>query len=329
MTTSPSHVGTAAPVAHRLEHFPVALFAMVMGITGLAIAWKKATPALELPATIWQVIAGVGAILFVFLSVIYLLKVVRHGEAVSDEFAHPIRINFFPTISISLLLQATVWAESLHDLARFLWVLGSVMHLTFTLSAVSGWIHHSHYEIKHANPAWFIPVVGNLVIPLAGIQFAPLEVSWFFFSIGIVFWLVLQTIVLNRLFFHEPLPARLTPTLFILMAPPSIGFIAYVGLTGQMDAFARVLFYTAFFLMLLLASNALRFARTPFFISSWAYSFPLAAMTIATFIMQARTGMLFFSGLAVLLLTGLSIVVVILIVRTLDATRRKLICIPE
>lgn len=328
MTTSPSHAGTA-PAAHRLEHFPVALFAMVMGITGLAIAWKKATLVLDLPALIWQGIAGAGAGLFVLLSVIYLLKVIRHGEAVSDEYAHPIRINFFPTISISLLLQATVWAESLHDLARFLWVLGSVMHLTFTLSAVSGWIHHSHYEIRHANPAWFIPVVGNLVIPLAGIQFAPLEVSWFFFSIGMVFWLVLQTIILNRLFFHEPLPARLTPTLFILMAPPSIGFIAYVGLTGQMDAFARVLFYTGFFLMLLLASNALRFARTPFFISSWAYSFPLAAITIATFIMQARTGMLFFSGLAVLLLTGLSVVVVILSVRTLDATRRKLICIPE
>ena len=81
---------------------------------------------------------------------------------------------------------------------------------------------------------------------------------------------------------------RLTPTLFILLAPPSVGFIAYLQLIGSLDAFARILYYTALFLSLLLASNALRFLRIPFFISAWAYSFPLAALTIATLVMSTH-----------------------------------------
>ena len=61
----------------------------------------------------------------------------------------------------------------------------------------------------------------------AGVHLVSPEIFWFFFSIGLVFWLVLLAIVLYRLFFHEHLPARLAPTLFILLAPPSVGFITY------------------------------------------------------------------------------------------------------
>ena len=71
--------------------------------------------------------------------------------------------------------------------------------------------------------------------------------------------LVLLTIVMYRLFFHEPLPLRLTPTLFILLAPPSVGCVAWMNLTGEVDAFARILLHTALFLALLLFSNVLRF----------------------------------------------------------------------
>ena len=92
-----------------------------------------------------------------------------------------------------------------------------------------------------------------------------------------------------RLFFHEPLPARMTPMLFILLAPPSVGFISYIGMVGELDVFARIIYYMALFLGLLLAMNIFRFLKVPFFISSWAYSFPLAALTIATMKMTHLT----------------------------------------
>jgi tellurite resistance protein len=320
----------AAPAEHgRLEHFPVSLFSTVMGTAGLAIAWKKAHAALAVPAPVWRALAVVATLQFAFLAATYVLKLARHPAAVAAERAHPVRVNFFPTISIGLLLLAVVWAEDFPSGAAGVWAAGAALHLAFTLLAMSGWIHHTHYEVKHVNPAWFIPVVGNIIVPVAGVRFAPLELSWFFFSVGLVFWVVLLTIVMYRLFFHEPLPARLTPTLFILLAPPSVGFVAYTGLTGQLDAAARVLYYTALFLTLLLATNAARFLKVPFYVSAWAYSFPLAAMTIATLVMYARSGLAPFAVLGAALLVALTGIVGWLVAKTAQAVRDRTICVPE
>ncbi|MCV5283021.1 hypothetical protein OFC15_29010, partial [Escherichia coli] len=91
------------------------------------------------------------------------------------------------------------------------------------------------------------------------------------------FWFSLLTIVLYRLFFHESLPEKLMPTMFILLAPPSIGFISYSEIASSSDLFAHVIYYFALFVFILLMYNTLTFLKLKFFLSSWAYSFPLAA----------------------------------------------------
>lgn len=332
MNTSPSAPTapqSAEAVPQRLEHMPIALFSMVMGTTGLALVWLKAHSVLGTPAVVGEGLRGAASTLFVLLLVSYGLKVLRYPRAVRMEMRHPVRIHFFPTVSISLLLLAIAYLESAPEAAFWLWIAGAALHLSLTLAIFGSWIHHTHYAIQHANPAWFIPVVGNIIVPVAGVRLASPELSWFFFSIGLVFWIVLLTIVLYRLFFHEPLPARLAPTLFILLAPPSVGFIAYTLLTGGVDAFARVLYYTALFLALLLASNAVRFLRLPFFISAWAYSFPLAALTLATLVMHDRLPNPVFKLLGFGLLAILSMVVAALAARTLIAVGRRQVCVPE
>jgi len=319
----------AHPPQQRLEHFPISFFATVMGTAGLAIAWKKAHHVLGLPAEIGLALQWWALAIFVLLALGYAAKMAGHWSAVKHEFAHPIRLNFFPASSISLLLLAVAFADTHAGLAQGFWTIGAILHLGFTLTVMSSWIHHTRYDIKHANPAWFIPVVGNIIVPVAGVAFAPAEVSWFFFSIGLVFWIVLLTIVMNRLFFHEPLPERLTPTLFILIAPPAVGFVAWVKLHGgEIDGFARILYHAALFLTLLLASNALRFFRLRFFLSTWAYSFPLAAITIATLMMAEHGGGLFVP-LGWGLLTILTIVLGLLTGRTLLGVARGEICVPE
>lgn len=320
---------SSADRPQRLEHFPVSFFASVMGTAGLAIAWKKAHAVLGVPQAVGSLLAWWALLLFGLLALLYLAKIVRHPEAVRHEFAHPVRLNFFPAFSIGLLLLAIAFGESQPGLAFGLWSVGAAVHLAFTLTVMSSWIHHARYDIKHANPAWFIPVVGNIIVPIAGVGFAPPEISWFFFSIGLVFWLVLMTIVMNRLFFHEPLPERLTPTLFILIAPPAVGFVAWVRLDGgEIDAFARILYHVALFLTLLLASNALRFFRLRFFLSTWAYSFPLAAITIATLVMAEKSGGAFVP-LGWALLAVLSAVLLLLTLRTAQGMLRGEICVPE
>ncbi|GLO61329.1 transporter [Vibrio sp. MACH09] len=310
----------------KLCHFPISFFAVILGLSGLTLAWRSAGGSIIPQASFWLGIFT--SIAMVSVTGVYLLKIIRHPKAVMAETRHPIRLNFFPAFSISLLLLAVVW-QDYHSVSHTLWMVGASVQLMLTIYVISSWIHHNHYVLTHANPSWFIPVVGNIIAPIAGAHLGYTEISWFFFSIGIVFWVVLLTIVMYRLFFHEPLPARLTPMLFILLAPPSIGFVSYTNLVGELDVFARVLFYVALFLSFVLFSNILRFSKVPFFISSWAYSFPMASLTIATAKMATFTTSLFFDSLSILFLTLVSVLLAWLIIRTVKAIFNDEICVPE
>lgn len=269
----------------KLQHLPIGLFASVMGVAGLTLMWTKVSEIVSPAAKPVALSLGwLTSILLVVLLIAYGLKTWRYQAAVSTEFKHPIKLNFFAAIPIGLILVATIWSNHQQGVATVLWWVGVTLMLVTTLVTMSSWLNHDHYQLGHLNPAWFIPVVGNVLVPIAGARLGQTEVSWFFFSIGIVFWLILMTVVINRLIFHDTLPDRFKPTLFILLAPPAVAFVAYVSLNGgQLDAFARVLYYSGLFLALLLASNALRFLALPFFVSAWAYSFPVAAIGIASF----------------------------------------------
>ncbi|GEC94099.1 transporter [Zoogloea ramigera] len=320
---------TSPHPAPSLAHFPVALFSTVMGTGGLALAWHKAAGVLGWPSAVGQGLTLLASLLLVIVGLLYALKWLRHPAEARAERKHPVKMNFVPTLSIGILLVAGAWLPSSPAAALPLWTLGALLHLSFTLVTMSAWIHHDHFEIQHLNPAWFIPVVGNIIVPLAGVHLAPVEISWFFFSIGVVFWIVLLAVVMYRLFFHAPLALRLTPTLFILLAPPSVGFVAWSGLVGGLDAFGRVLYYTALFLALLLVSNAIRFFKLPFFVSAWAYSFPLAALSTATLRMAELGAGAFFAMLGGVLLILTTGVIGLLAARTIQAILRQEIGHPE
>ncbi len=313
----------------RLVHFPISFFAMVMGMAGLTIAWEKAHHTLQLNIQLDGPLALFTLALFPFLLALYITKLIRHKEAVLAELRHPIKLNFFPTISISLILLSIVMLHRHEGLAQILWMAGSALHLTFTLYVMNVWIHHEHIEVQHLNPAWFIPVVGNVLVPITGTSLGFIEISWFFFSIGILFWLVLLTIIFNRVLFHHPLPGKLMPTFFILIAPPAVGFISYVKLNGGIDSFAHILYYSGLFLTLLLFTQIRRFTKLEFFLSWWAYSFPLAAITVASLVMYEKTALPGFLLISWFLLCLLTVVVLFLLYRTIKAVSLKKICLPE
>jgi tellurite resistance protein len=317
-------------VTSRLAHMPVALFATVMGMGGLTLAWKKASEVLGINHFVWQVLLVITAVLLATLAVSYLLKMRRHAQHVIAEFNHPIKISFFPAFSIGLMLIAVALAEIITPLAMAVWWMGASIQLILTLYLMNQWIHHARWQVQHTTPAWFIPIVGNIIAPIGGVTLGFTEVSWFFFAIGILYWIVLKVLVFNRILFHEPLPEKLLPTLFIMIAPPAVGFIAYLKLNqGVVDNFAHILYYAAMFLVLLLVSQLPRFARIPFFVSWWAYSFPIAAFTIGTIIMFEQSQTLFFQTLSYLMLTLVSILLSVLIAKTVNAAIKGSIFQPD
>ncbi|WP_421863033.1 SLAC1 anion channel family protein [Motiliproteus sp.] len=303
----------------RLEHFPAAFFAMVMGLTGLTLAWQKAAQIVDAPQLISQLLLGFSASVFVLISLTYGLKLIRHRQAVLDEFHHPIKMSFFPAFSISLILMSVATLTVSMSVSKALWGLGCLLHLGFTLYVLGQWLHHPRFEVAHSTPAWFIPVVGNILVPIAGVEHGYQELSWFFFSIGLLYWIILKTLIFNRLFFHDPLPQKLLPTLFILIAPPAIGFVSYIKLNDGLDGFARILFYAALFLLLLLLSQLPKFTKIGFFMSWWAYSFPLAASTVASLLMLELQPSAFMLNLALMLLILTTAVIGMLLVRTVKA----------
>jgi tellurite resistance protein len=323
-------------VRPQLKYVPVSFFAAVLGLTGTTIAWQRVERLLALPFAISGVALILSLAAFLSIAIIYALKTARHFDAVKREFAHPVKINFFPTISISLLLFSIAFLRLNHDISRYVWIAGTVAQLVLTLAILSAWMQRSTLQIQHINPAWFIPVVGNIIVPIAGVDHAPAEISWFFFSVGLIFWIALFTLVLYRLIFHQPpLSERLIPTLFIMMVPPAIGFISYIKLMEQaisgfeLDNFARILYYVALFLFVLLLVQYRQFVKIPFYLSWWAYSFPTAAITIATVLMAAKTGSVFFQALAYILLVALVALIFLLLVRTFSAIINKKVFVEE
>ncbi len=314
----------------RLGNLPISFFAMVMGLSGLTIAWEKAVSLgnLGLPALPRGLLLLTAAV-FTVLAVLYTAKLIRYTGSVVSEFHHPVKLNFFPAISISLLLLAIAMLPVDRSTSMALWMMGTLWHLVLTLYVVNAWMHHEHFKVEHINPAWFIPAVGNVVVPVAGVPLGYPDVSWFFFSVGLLFWGVLLTIVFYRLMFHAPMDSKLLPTLFILIAPPAVGFISYMKLNGEVDAFARVLYYAGLFMTLVMFTQVPRFIRLRFSLAWWAYSFPLAAISIASMLMFEHTGNQAFGLIAAGLLVAVTVMVLFLVVRTLKAVLAHGICIPE
>lgn len=311
-----------------IQYFPVTLFSSVMGLSGLSIAYQRFEQLFSLTLGIGTSLLVVAFIAFFLVSAGYLAKVCKYPDAVQDEFNHPIRANFFATISISLMLLSAGTASSMPAVAHFLWIFGTILQSVFTLVIVNRWIIRQ-YDIAHSNPAWFLPVVGNVIVPIAGFQYIHQELAWFFFCVGIFFWFVLFTVIFYRIVFHRQIVDKLIPTLAIMIGPPSLGFLSYVQITGQIDNFARCLLYVALFFVILLLSMSNTFMKLNFYVSWWAFAFPFCSITIAALQACKLLGLPFFGWIATGLLGFATVIIAHIFYKTVQELLCNRICIPE
>lgn len=300
----------------KLANMPISFFTMSMGVFGLALALRAAGfEAFSIG------IGTLGIAVFSLLFICFTLKALRHPDALKAEWAHPVKLTFFPAASISVLLMATFLFDTHPEIARPIWVIGAAAQGVLTLVVISAWISHRAFGPGQLSPAWFIPAVGNVMAPLGGIALGYVELSWYFFAVGILFWLVLLTIVFNRLIFHDPMPGKLRPTIVILVAPPTLAFLAWVQFHGgDVDVTARLLINMGYFFLGLVVLQLPALLRLPFALSFWALSFPLAAITIASLRFAQATGSALHQWLGFGLLAVLALTIAVLAVQTARAT---------
>ena len=312
----------------RLKLFPIMMYAVVMGFGGLTITYQKATLWLDFPSIIGEVFMYLTTIIFIVVSIIYITKFSKYKAAVKNEFSHPIRINFFAAVSISMLMLAIIYKENFPLLSAAFWYPGTILHFYLTMHTISFWINKNQ-QLDHSNPAWFIPIVGNVLVPVAGVGFADLGLLLYFFSVGMFFWIILFSVILNRIIFHNQMAVKFMPTLFILIAPPAVGFIAYFKMFGVLDTFAIMLFNLALFFTILVAFMYKNFIKIKFFISWWAFVFPVAAMAISAMLMYHENSCLFLLLLSYIMIAAVTIIVSIVSYQTIVHIRKKEICIQE
>ena len=301
-----------------VKHLPVNLFAAVMGLSGLALAWRLAQAHYGTGGFVADAVGLLAVGVFVVLALGYLAKAIRHPSAVKAEFMHPIAGNFFGTISISLLLLSAVLGAYSSTLGNAVWVAGSAATLALSFVVV-GRLLRCKGDAAHAVPAWLIPGGATLDIAVTG---AHMPMAWagelvlFSIAVGSVLALVMFTMIGTRLIQHEPLAGPMTPSLMILVAPFEVGFLAYVNVNGEVDRFAALLFYFGLFMFLVVSPKVFR-RSVRFGPTWWAISFPLAALANAALKYASVHPTLPLQVLAGVLLVFLTAALAVLTVRTM------------
>jgi len=316
-------IGTAdelTVIPRKFDYLPVGMFGSVMGLTGLSGAWRLAHARFGVTQSIGDAIGVLAVMAFVAMCTAYAWKCIVAPSAVKAEFRHPIAGNMFGTVFVSLLLLPFQLAPYSLIVARIFWASGAVGIIIFAWVIASRWLRERQRP-SDATPSWIIPVIGLLDIPLAvptlglnslhGVMVLGLAVGLFFST-------PLFTLIFQRQLFEPPMPDPLKPSLLILVAPPSVGFSAYLATTGHMDLFAESLYLlTLFMLAVLLGQLRTLPLCCPFKVSWWAVSFPLAACVIAGLKFSVSSPGWVPDVIAIALLAFATLVIGGLLVRTL------------
>ncbi len=284
-------------------------YAVVMGLAGLSLAWYRAVPAMGDAAGAAGLVIGVlAALVFGALAVATVLRGARHPEAWSEDRRHPVRHAFVATLPVAIVLLAAVAVASgwSGPAVEALWWVGSLMQLWVTVWVLSRWWKGNRaggLQWASVTPVLFIPIVGNVLVPLAGVPLGRPEWSAAQFGIGLLFWPLVTTLLVVRIAVQGLWPQRLLATSFILVAPAAV-----VGLSalqfGAPPLLAWGLWGVSLFCLLWVLPLVRPIADQPFSIAHWAMSFPLAAFAALT-LRLAPSGPLQLAGVALLALTSL------------------------
>jgi tellurite resistance protein len=331
---APSSVGTAASVP-GLMHLQLVWFSMVMGLSGLALAWLRAQALMgSMALSLATVIGVIAALVWLILMVATIWCARRHTGALRADLNHPVRHAFVAAVVVGALLLCAwavqVWGPS--PGLDALWRLSAGAELLVTLWVLGRWLQE-HQE--GAPPMWvaitpvlFIPVVGNVVVPLAGWPLGHHAWSMVQLGIGVFFWPLVLVLVLARRAAHSALPPRLLMSWFITAAPPSVVGVVSVIIEAPLSL-SMGLWGVAMFSLLWSSQVVSRAMAAGFHMGFWAVSFPLAAFTSLTLMLGERGGAPWMSAAGLALLALSTLVIGALLVATLKGLRDGSLLVAE
>lgn len=285
-----------------LAHLPLPLLAIPMGTGGVGLAWREAARALGAPTLIGEALLLATAALWLLLVGLQGWRALLHTEAFLAELRHPVRVAFAaaPTIGL-MILSAAFWPYA-PGFGALLWSLAVPLHLIVAMLLLRR-VLGGRGEAAMLAPPLLIPFVGNILAPVFGARMGFLDASWMMFGLGLVLWLMVMPLLLHRLLAGPPLPPPLKPAIAIFLAPPAVGALALVALTGSTGGPVLMLAGVALLFAAVLVSLAREIAAAPFGPAWWGLTFPTAAFAILVMVLGAPA---LLAWTALLLTTGIT-----------------------
>ena len=184
-----------------LLRFPVSSFGICMGVGSQSILWKTlaqspSTEFLGISPAVNFVLWCSAVFLVVAISVTYALKAFFYFEAITREFDHPVKVNFFfaPWVACLFLLlglPSSILVDRKGDGVIVVWHALMALILCLELKIYGQWMFGGRRRLSMvANPSNHLSIVGNFVGALLGASLGLKEGPIFFFSLGLAHYSV-------------------------------------------------------------------------------------------------------------------------------------------
>jgi tellurite resistance protein len=280
--TSPDHSldGSARPSAGTQRgprSLKPNLFAACFGLAGLAAAWTTLMRLVHGPDWPGSALYIVAALVWLITAIAYLGNVTaqrRWRQELTDQTLVP----FISLVFIVPVLLSVPLAQQARGAGEVVFGCAATATVLFGAWITGDWIARDG-DIRRWHPGYYLPAAaGGLIAGGASAALGFVTLSHVLFGLGVGSYLLLGSIVGQRLFVVPVLPKPLLPTIAIELAPPVVAASSWFAINGgRVDTTAAVI--SGFALLMVLAQLRLisLYRTAPFGPAYWAFSFPAAA----------------------------------------------------
>jgi tellurite resistance protein len=270
---------------------PASFFGMVLGLAGLATAWRTAHQAWGLPAVIGEALALAAVAVWAIVLALYALKWLVVREAAAREAADPVQCCFIGLAGVATMLAAEAIAPYARSAAEALLALGAAFTLAFAVWRTGG-LWQGGRDATTTTAVLYLPTVaGSFVCATASSALGYQDWGELLLGCGLFSWLAIESVLLHRLLTAPALADPLRPTLGVQLAPPNVGAVAYLSVThGPPDVFVHALLGYGCLQALILLRMAPWIWRGSFSPGYWAFTFGATALATAPIEMVVRGG---------------------------------------
>ena len=293
-----------------VKNFSPSWFACIMGTGIFAITSSFYSNYVPFLRYVSYVLFYLNIVMFFIFLVPWVLRWIFFKEECLKDLHHPVTSNFYATIAIGMLVLSADFMNIGKSvfLGEIFWFIGTPITILFSVLIPYIVFKHEGVEIDHVNPAWFIPPVGLIVIPIAGsllidefsgfMRELVLVLNFFGWGAGFFLYLALHAISMYRFALHKPLPSVLAPTVWINLGPVGAGTVALINLvehSGLVESESAFLTFGFIFwgfgiwwlvMAIVMTLHYMRKRELKFALSWWAFTFPLGAYVASSHVIS-------------------------------------------